>query len=283
MLRTLLQLARFRLWSLYLIVLSANLRLLGAWIFHNMIKSLTLFVTIQMSDVMTKVPFYNRTENVRLPDGGRADTDFVGLSVIASVYFERLYETFESFRPRAGWIIVDGGAHMGFYTIRAAPMVGAHGKVIAVEPDPGNFAILEANVKTNGLRNVVAIRAALADEVGLGILSRSRMSTTHRLTDLESSGSVTVRTLTLDALLQQMGFGKVDLVKLDVEGAELRVLEGAKNTLLSSPSAKFVVEPSNTESAMKVQNFLKQYRRSVRGVYTVALPGGQWPPTIYAW
>jgi FkbM family methyltransferase len=282
MLRTLLQLARFRLWSLYLIVRSANLRLLAAWVSHNMIKALTLFVSIQMSDVMAKVPFYNRMESVGLPDGSRADTDFVGLSVIVSVYFERLYETFRSFRPRKGWVVVDGGAHMGLYTIRAASMVGAEGKVIAVEPDARNFAILERNIKANGLTNVLAVKAALANEVGVGKLSTTRMSTTHYLADLESPGSIAIQTLTLDSLLQQSGLGRVDLIKLDVEGAELRVLEGAKNTLLSS-TAKFVVEPSNTQSAIKVENLLKQYRQSVRGVYTVALPGGEWPPTVYAW
>lgn len=283
MLRMLLQLARFRLWSLYLIVLSVNFRLLAAWIGHNMIKALTLFVSIQMSDLMSKVPFYSRTETVRLPDGGRAVTDFVGLSVMVSVYFGRLYETLESFRPRRGWVVVDGGAHMGFYAMRAASMVGAQGKVIAVEPEPANFAILERNIKANRLGNVIAIQAALADKVGLGKLSRTRMSTTHYLTDLESSDSLTVRALTLDSLLQQVGLRKVDLVKLDVEGAELQVLEGAKNTMLSSPSAKFVVEPSNTDSAIKVENFLTQYRQSVRRVYTVALPGGEWPATVYAW
>jgi len=242
-----------------------------------------LFVSIQMSDVMSKVPFYNKTETIRLPDGGRASTDFVGLSVIVSIYFGRLYETVESFQPRTGWVVVDGGAHMGFYTIRAASMVGAEGRVIAVEPDPSNFAILERNVKANGLGNVIAINAALADKVGLGKLSRTKMSTTHYLTDLESPGSLTVQTLTLDGLLRQMGLGKVDLVKLDVEGAELQALEGAKEILLSIPSAKFVVEPSTRNSAIKVENFLKEYRESVRGVHTVVLPGGEWPPTVYAW
>jgi len=260
-----------------------NLWLLAAWIGHNLITALTLWNKIIRSRWMRRMPFYSRTERVTLPDGNVVITDFVGLSVIVSIYFEKLYETLDGFRPRRGWVVVDGGAHMGIYTVRAALMTGAEGKVIAVEPEPGNFAILEANVKANGLTNVVAIKAALGSEVGVGKLSVSWMSTAHSLTELEPSCSITVQTLTLDDLLRQIGLERVDLVKLDVEGSELQALEGAKKTMRTHRSAKFVVEPESMDSAIKVVNFLRRYRQSVVGVYAVSLPSVKWPPTVYAW
>src|ERR687884_1985050 len=70
-------------------------------------------------------------------------------------------EIIELFRPKQGDIVVDVGAHIGRYTIIASKRVGANGKVIAIEAHPGNYEMLNRNIKLNNLSNVIALNYAV--------------------------------------------------------------------------------------------------------------------------
>lgn len=140
-----------------------------------------------------------------------------------------------------GMTVIDVGANEGFYALFCARRVGREGRVLAIEPSPRERARLEHNVALNGLRNVRIVRSALAARPGRAVL---------RIANAEHNGqnslgafghaSVTladqleVELDTLDALVQAQALHRVDLVKLDVEGAELAVLQGAQQALAAS-------------------------------------------------
>ena len=135
-------------------------------------------------------------------------------------------------------VFIDIGANEGFYTVFAAHLVGPRGRVIAVEPSPREYARLESNVAINRLSNVSLVRC------GLG--ARRRKALLH-IADPEHNGQntlgefghagvtavdhVEIDLIDLDSLAQEQVLRKVDVIKMDVEGAELEVIKGGLKTL----------------------------------------------------
>lgn len=144
---------------------------------------------------------------------------------------------------RAGNVVVDLGANIGYYTLIAARLVGNSGKVFAFEPDPENFALLKKNVEANGYTNVVLVEKAVADVSGrttLFFFSESKGgSMIHDAPG--SSGSILVETVTLDDFFKSFR-GDIHVIKMDVEGAERKVLRGMENVLRKNPGVKIFTE-----------------------------------------
>lgn len=146
---------------------------------------------------------------------------------------------------KPGMVVIDVGGHVGYYSLLAARQVGPAGKVYAFEPEPGNYELLLRNIESNHYSNILAIRKAVSDRVGsttlfLTALDNGRHSSYHH--GLPERGQVPVETTTLDAFLDAAGWPKVDLVKVDVEGAEKDVLDGMDLLLEKSPQLKLIVE-----------------------------------------
>lgn len=143
-------------------------------------------------------------------------------------------ETVACFRSylKEGMIVVDIGANLGYFTVIAARRVGPRGKVFSYEPDPRNFHLLEKNISVNGFRNVTAIPSAISDKIGSRELFFGDNNTTHSFSDKRATGrSESVATDTLDDSLSAQGSLKVDIIKMDIEGAEPLALEGMKKTI----------------------------------------------------
>jgi FkbM family methyltransferase len=188
-------------------------------------------------------------------------------------YTTREDEIVEHFRPKEGDIVVDVGAHIGRYTIIASKRVGESGKVIAIEAHPGNFEMLNRNVKLNKLTNVTALNYAVyskesklrlyvpGEESGFTIYNT--VTTNRAKTDEKF---VEVNANTLDNLLlqqqQQNGINHADInwIKIDVEGAEFEVLKGATDILSNSKDIALLIEVHNlndgTNLYMKIVEFL---------------------------
>ena len=144
-----------------------------------------------------------------------------------------------------GMVFVDVGAHVGYYTLLAANRVGPMGKVYAFEPESANFSILEENIGLNGYQNIVPVKSAVSSRSGsstlyLTALDNGRHSTYHH--DLPEIGSEVVIETTLDAFFEAEGWPRVDLVKMDVEGAEADVLRGMEGLLKKSEELMMVME-----------------------------------------
>jgi len=135
-----------------------------------------------------------------------------------------------------GATIVDVGANTGYNTVYAARLVGPWGRVIAIEPAADNVRVLRHNVSANCLTNVIvhAVAAGRIHEVR-DLFLRGDVSAVNSLFAESVYASVTdvdrVPVAPLDALVN----GDADLVKIDVEGAELDVLAGMTRLLASAP------------------------------------------------
>lgn len=143
-----------------------------------------------------------------------------------------------------GMVVIDCGANIGYYTLLAAKLVGERGKVFAFEPEPSNYALLVKNIEANGYHNVVPARKAISDRTGSITLSLADDPSGHSLGQIaqeHARGSITVDSVTLDEFLEQ-NITPVDVIKMDIEGAEMRALEGMNNVILQNPNLKIMTE-----------------------------------------
>jgi FkbM family methyltransferase len=157
-------------------------------------------------------------------------------NVASRVFFAGCYEPQESAFARSvlrpGMSFVDVGANWGFFTLMAAHLVGTTGRVVSLEPDPRAFLKLKANIERNRLEQVRIFELAATDRNGDWILALQDETVLHlgtsRLIQNESAAPATcaVRSRPLDSLLDEAGVDGVDLIKIDVEGAEDMVLAG---------------------------------------------------------
>jgi FkbM family methyltransferase len=148
---------------------------------------------------------------------------------------------------KPGMCVLDIGAHHGLYTLLASKLVGSGGKVIAFEPSPRERRLLARNLRLNFSSNVRIETFALGSgpskanlflvEGGEDGCNSLRPPATAGITR-----TVSVDVLSLDDYLSNPGLGRVDFVKLDVEGAEREVLRGAVSLLHSSSRPLFLVE-----------------------------------------
>jgi FkbM family methyltransferase len=125
---------------------------------------------------------------------------------------------------RDGMTFCDVGANIGIFTLLAARLVAPHGRVIAFEPEPKNAAILKKNIAINQYNNIDVIEKAVSETPGTCEFHLSDFSGCHSLFpgNLKPQGqTLLVETVRLDSI---PGMDRVDVMKIDVEGAELFVL-----------------------------------------------------------
>src|SRR5215216_3171654 len=181
-----------------------------------------------------------------------------------------------NFTPKNGDIVIDVGAHIGPYTLKASKLVGLNGKVVAIEAAPDNFDILNRNIQLNKLTNVIALNYAVyskEDKIRLYLLKVDKSSYTKynivmidRAQYNNEKNFVEVKANTLDYLLQSNGIKheQVNWIKIDVEGAEFDVLKGAKNILSKSGNISLLIEihnltTHNTTLYEPIKEFLNSY------------------------
>jgi len=146
-----------------------------------------------------------------------------------------------------GDVFVDGGAHIGVFSLLAAAAVGETGRVIACEPVPENLRLLEENMALNGFIWVDTRLVALGQQEGraefFSFGSGSALGSYAPAT-LSGSEAISVEVASLDDVVGRYR-SRVRLVKLDVEGAELLVLRGARALLQLQPDFLIEVEPDH--------------------------------------
>ena len=144
---------------------------------------------------------------------------------------------------RPGDTVIDIGANIGYYTLIFARLVGDRGRVVAFEPDPDNFDLLARNVAANGYENVTLVRGAVAARAGMLRLYRSATNDgDHRTYDVrDGRTSVEVEAVRLDEYWTA-DRGTVDLIKMDIQGAEGAALEGMEQVLARNPEVKLLTE-----------------------------------------
>lgn len=156
----------------------------------------------------------------------------------ASLCYEQETLSFIEDSVEAGGVFVDVGANIGGYAVRLA----RKSRVYAFEPHPRNYALLRSNLKLNDLDEVSAYNCAVSDAVGSANLYTSRFHGCHSIVNPQKE-HVTVAVTTLDKILSDVK--KIDVLKIDVEGAEPHVFRGAVKTCLKT---RFIVFEGSTPS-----------------------------------
>lgn len=149
-----------------------------------------------------------------------------GILAFVEVFQDKIYEKYG--RPKKGDIVVDVGAYVGMFTVRASKLVGEKGTVTAVEPESTNLGLLRKNIQ--GLDNVEVLPIAASNKTCWGKLAISRASACHTLT-YNHAKTIDVQISTLDAVLKLKNIKKIDFLKIDAEGSELDILEGTRGFL----------------------------------------------------
>jgi len=151
----------------------------------------------------------------------------------------------------------DVGAHAGFFSLAAARLVGPSGRVVSFEPAPANRARLERAIESNGFGNIEVEPRALAGADEDGFLHAHGSTSMWTLVPaLGGAGGVAVTCATIDTLASELG--APDLIKLDVEGAELDVLAGGVR-LLESRRTKVILELPGNEAPTELRALLPSY------------------------
>jgi FkbM family methyltransferase len=166
----------------------------------------------------------------------------VGLPLFLGKHYEHIETGFVRSNLREGDVVCDVGANVGYYTIIASKRVGMTGRVVAIEPDPHNFALLSRNVEANGMTNVLLVNSALGAASSRGRLQKSTSNfgdhCLYPRAAVEGRTGVDVEVETLAGVLQRLDIAHVDFIKMDVQGYEGHVQAGMETVLASgSPRA----------------------------------------------
>jgi FkbM family methyltransferase len=148
-----------------------------------------------------------------------------------------------------GMVVVDIGANIGYYTLIAARLVGNEGIVYAFEPEPSSYELLCKNIQANGYTNIIPIEKAVSKTngktrlyVNLAITNISSFARDNVLIHTETPDCLEVETITLDDFFRgQVGDDGIDFMRIDVEGAEELVVDGAERVLRNN-SLKILME-----------------------------------------
>jgi FkbM family methyltransferase len=164
----------------------------------------------------------------------------------AQLFLRGSYESCETvlFRQLVGknMVVVDIGANIGYYTLLAAKLVGDKGKVYAFEPEPQNYDMLLRNIELNGYKNIVPVNKAAFTRSGKLTFVLSKDCAEHSLyRSGGDAGTITVDAISMDEFFK----GKehpVDIIKMDVEGAEMAVLLGMTDIIARNENLKLFSE-----------------------------------------
>ncbi len=137
----------------------------------------------------------------------------------------------------AGTVAYDIGANVGFYTLLFSVLVGDQGSAVAFEPVLSNVAFIQRHLQLNHRRNVQVYQVALGQTTGEALLE---LGVNNSMARLSATGSVRVPLYRLDDWRQQFQARPPTYLKIDVEGAEAEVLDGARLTLIEYRPAIFL-------------------------------------------
>jgi FkbM family methyltransferase len=132
---------------------------------------------------------------------------------------------------RRGDVVFDCGASQGGYALYAAHLVGPSGTVVAVEPQPYAARAIRISAAANGFEQLRVEEAAVADEDGVLPFFINGKEVSGSLVDYGVSESRNVPARSLDSLTREYGLHRLDMIKLDVEGAEHWALAGARESI----------------------------------------------------
>jgi FkbM family methyltransferase len=170
---------------------------------------------------------------------------------------------FHWYRPQPGDRVFDIGAHCGVSTYHLSKLVGSRGRVIAFEPDALNHALLLRNIERHGLTNVTVVKSALAEKTGRAEFHHEGTlgsCLSHWSRRRSVGNTYSVETITLSDAFRHWGIP--DFCKMDIEGAELGVIEEASQ-LLRITKTQFALDTNHivkgSLTALRIEKMFRAY------------------------
>jgi len=184
---------------------------------------------------------------------------FCGNNIMAIYPVVNAYQKhFDPYMELEEGVFIDVGAHIGKYAIRLGNKLNGNGKVIAIEPEKNNFELLQTNVQLNNINNITCInKGAFSSKKELTLYVTPGPGEMYHSIYKQEEGwkSVTIEVDTLDNIVKNLNLNRVDFLKIDTEGAELDVIEGAKDTI-KKYQPKILIEIWAPESLIKIKETL---------------------------
>ena len=174
-----------------------------------------------------------------------------------------------------GDVVIDVGAHVGYYTLLMAQLVGKNGKVYSFEPDPVNFELLKKSVEINGFENVVLIQKAVSDTTEkIKLFLGDNDSAINRIYDAklgDAKKSIDVESITIDEYFKEND-KLFNFIKIDSEGSEAKIINGMEKFLTKNRKLimmteffPFLIKKSGDEP----NQYLKSLEKSGFSLYNI--------------
>lgn len=166
---------------------------------------------------------------------------------------------------RPGDVFIDGGAHIGFFSLLAARAVGNKGFVYSFEPTKSTRNYLERNVRLNSFLNIFISDYALSNIDGKVSFSVTKSSECNSVSSDQKTDNtiIQVPSTSLNSFCKINNVDLVDLVKLDIEGQELNAIKGMSELIKANPNIKIIfeynVQYEATNSAVKIFSLLRSF------------------------
>ena len=236
--------------------------------------TISLFIANAMLrlEKLRKIGLYPR--RVRLPDGLKIYVNNSSTTTVNFLdqYIFREYELSPHYIPQKGCTVLDVGAHVGLYSLKASKLIGKQGSIIAFEPNPIAYYWFLRNMALNRINNFKVYPIALANYNGfsdLYIITKGNMGAStlfidhlKKVQDMREHRVIKVPVITLDNFASKSlkNLKEIDVMKLDVEGAELAVLRGSENLLQRGFIKKLIIEVhKDMVQKVAIKEFLSKY------------------------
>jgi FkbM family methyltransferase len=221
---------------------------------------------------------------VRLDKGFRMRLDLADPEQLKVYFYGHYHERYEAELVQrlltGDGVFWDIGANVGYFTLVAATALDRRGQIVAFEPGQNAYARLVENLSLNAFQNIKTFQVAVTDREGEAVLRVSgdiadSSATLYQTGHTEARGEV-CRTVALDHFLEAEGLRPPDLIKVDAEGAELAVLQGAKELISQAPPLFLMeMEEKNLQAAGASKAAIAQFLRGY-GYRAAHLSKGRW-------
>jgi FkbM family methyltransferase len=201
------------------------------WIFPG--KERIASLLIKKDNLANSIPFegisWLKNENIALYI---STGSYIEWKILAEGTYEAATGSIIGLSLKPGDIALDIGANIGVHTLRMARAVGATGKVISCEPLPHLIKKLQSNIKLNRLEDIITtVNKAVSDFNGLGQMQGSAQSFNQGTGRMEVTGNENVEVNTGDHILDTLNVNSLALVKIDIEGHEMKAIRGLKHSI----------------------------------------------------